>query len=370
MENLKRTPLYSKHVLLGAKMVPFGGWDMPVQYKEGILAEHHHTRKAVSLFDTCHMGEFIVKGKNAAQELDKIFPRAVADQKIGFARYNFLLSDRGTVMDDLIIYRMGEEEFMIVVNAGTIETDAVRIKSLLPNTISFVNESDKTGKLDLQGPKTLEIMEKIGFKRGELPTGYKWIKTTIKGIPAIISRTGYTGELGFEFYVAADKVGELWDYLLSFSEVKPAGLGARDTLRLEVGYPLYGHEMDENTTPIEAGFSPILNLEKRTSGFMCEKILRDPAKKTKTLIGIVLEGRRAARAGNKLLTTDGKEIGTVTSGMFSPILEKAIALAFVCPKSDLGPGSKVNLEIGGKPFSGEVVEMPFYKDGTVRMKIA
>jgi len=213
-------------------------------------------------------------------------------------------------------------------------------------------------------------MEKIGFKRADLPTGYKWTKATVKGIPAIVSRTGYTGELGFEFYVAADKVGELWDYLLSFPEVRPAGLGARDTLRLEVGYPLYGHEMDENTTPIEAGFSPILNLENRTSNFMCEKILKDPAKKTKTLIGVVLDGRRAARAGNKVLTIDGsKEIGTVTSGMFSPILEKAIALAFVSPEYTFVPGDKINLEIGGKPFPGEVVEMPFYKAGTVRMKI-
>ncbi len=369
MENLKMTPLHDKHVSLGAKMVPFGGWDMPVQYNGGILAEHHHTRKAVSLFDTCHMGEFIIRGKNASQELDKIFPRAVADQKIGFARYNFLLSDRGTVMDDLLIYRMGEEEFMIVVNAGTIESDATRIRSLLPSSILFVDESDKTGKLDLQGPKTVEIMEKIGFKKADLPGVYKWIKTTVKGIPAIVSRTGYTGELGFEFYVAADNVGELWDYLLSFPEVKPAGLGARDTLRLEVGYPLYGHEMDENTTPGEAGFDPILKLDKRLSSFMCEKILKDPTKKTKKLIGVVLEGRRAARAGSKVLSTDGKEIGTVTSGMFSPILEKAIALTFVHPQYNFVPGDKINLEIGGKPFPGEVAEMPFYKTGTVKSGI-
>lgn len=369
MENLKKTPLHSRHVSLGAKMVPFGGWDMPVQYKEGILAEHRHTRKTVSLFDTCHMGEFIIKGKRVAQELDRIFPRAVADQKIGTARYNFLLSDRGTVMDDLLIYRMGEEEFMMVVNAGTIEPDAERIKKLLPNTISFMDESDKTGKLDLQGPKTAEIMEKLGFNKGDLPDFYKWIKTTVNGIPAILSRTGYTGELGFEFYVDAGKVGELWDYLLSFPEVKPAGLGSRDTLRLEVGYPLYGHEMDENTTPVEAGFSAILNLENRTSSFMSEKILKDPAKKTKTLIGVVLEGRRAARAGNKVLTMDGKEIGIITSGMFSPILEKAIALAFVFPQCTFVPGDKINLEIGGTPFPGVVVEMPFYKNGTVRTKV-
>ncbi len=368
MDNLRRTPLYEKHVNLGAKMVPFGGWDMPVQYKDGILAEHHHTRKIVSIFDTCHMGEFIIKGNDSAQALDKIFPRAVADQKVGVARYNFLLSDKGTVMDDLLLYRMAEEEFMIVVNAGTIDSDFARIKSLLPNSLNVLNESEKTGKLDLQGPKAAEIMEKLGLAKSELPSNYKWIKTSVRGIPAIVSRTGYTGELGFEFYVSADKVGELWDILFSFEEVKPAGLGSRDTLRLEVGYPLYGHEMDENTTPVEAGFSPILGLEKR-SNFICESILKDKSKITKTLVGIVLEGRRAARAGNKVLTVNGKEIGAVTSGMFSPIIEKAVALAFVCPESGLVPGSKVNLEIGGKQFPGDVVEMPFYKNGTVRMKI-
>lgn len=319
MDNLRRTPLYEKHVKLGAKMVPFGGWDMPVQYKDGILAEHHHTRKGVSVFDTCHMGEFIIKGKDTAQALDKIFPRGVADQKVSVARYNFLLSDKGTVMDDLIIYRMADEEFMIVVNAGTIDSDFARIKSLLPDSLYISNDSEKTGKLDLQGPKAAEIMDKLGLKRAELPSNYKWIKTTVRGIPAIISRTGYTGELGFEFYVPADKVGELWDILLSFDGVKPAGLGSRDTLRLEVGYPLYGHEMDKNTTPVEAGFGPILGLEKRSS-FMCESILKDSSKVTKSLIGIVLEGRRAARAGNKVLSLDGKEIGAVTSGMFLSLI--------------------------------------------------
>ncbi|HBM15241.1 MAG TPA: glycine cleavage system aminomethyltransferase GcvT [Lentisphaeria bacterium] len=368
MDELKRTPIYEKHVKLGAKMVPFGGWDMPVQYKDGILSEHHHTREKVSLFDTCHMGEFTISGKGSALALDRIFPRAVADQKVGVARYNFLLSDKGTVMDDLLIYRMGEEEFMIVVNAGTIDSDFARIKSLIPSDLYISNNSEKIGKLDLQGPKAAEIMEELGFKRETLPSNYKWIKTSINGIPAIVSRTGYTGELGFEFYVEADKVGELWNILLSFNDVKPAGLGARDTLRLEVGYPLYGHEMDENTTPVEAGFSAIMSLEKR-SAFMCENILKDPSKITKNLIGIILEGRRAARAGNKVFTTEGKEIGSVTSGMFSPILEKAIALAYVKPESGLTPGKKVNLEIGGKLFPGDVVEMPFYKNGTVRMKI-
>ncbi len=368
MEDLKKTPLNAKHVSLGAKMVPFGGWDMPVQYAEGIIAEHHHTRKQVSLFDTCHMGEFRIKGANAAKELDWIFPRGVAKQKVGTARYNFLLTDQGTVMDDLLIYRMDEEEFLIVVNAGTIDNDAARIKSLLSDTTEFVDESTATGKLDLQGPLSADILEKLGFDKKELPTNYKWIKTSVKGIPALLSRTGYTGELGFEFYVAADKVEELWDILTSFPEVKPAGLGARDTLRLEVGFPLYGNEMDEKTTPVEAGFAPMMGLKKR-SNFIAADILKDPAQVKKVLTPIVLEGRRAARHGNKVLSTDGKEIGIVTSGMFSPLVEKAIALAYINAEDKLEVDDDVLLQIGKKELQGKVVTFPFYKEGTVRMEI-
>jgi aminomethyltransferase len=368
MKNLKSTPLNAKHVLLGAKMVPFGGWDMPVQYSEGILAEHRHTRKQVSLFDTCHMGEFIIKGPSAAADLDWIFPRAVANQKVGTARYNFLLSDHGTVLDDLLIYRMDEEEFLIVVNAGTIDNDATRLRSLLSESTELIDESPVTGKLDLQGPLSADILEKLGFKKNELPKNYKWIKTSINGIPTLLSRTGYTGELGFEFYVSSDKINELWNILTAFSEVKPAGLGARDTLRLEAGFPLYGNEMDEETTPVEAGFSPMIGLEKRTN-FIAENILKDPSKITKILTPIILEGRRAARHGNAVSLMDGREIGIVTSGMFSPLLEKAIALAYIKSEHKLQVDDEVLLKVGTTTLPGRVVTAPFYKDGTVRMKI-
>ena len=367
MEDLKRTPLNAKHVALNAKMVSFGGWDMPVQYSDGIIAEHHHTRKLVSLFDTCHMGEFRIKGPNAAKDLDWIFPRGVAKQKVGTARYNFLLSDEGTVLDDLLIYRMDEEEFLLVVNAGTIDSDAARLKSLLSESTKFIDESDLTGKLDIQGPLSADILEKIGFVKSELPKNYKWIKTSIKGIPTLLSRTGYTGELGFEFYVASDKVNELWDILMSFPEVKPAGLGARDTLRLEVGFPLYGNEMDDKTTPVEAGFAPMIGLSKR-SNFIAEDILKDPSKINKVLTPIILEGRRAARHGNTVLSMDNKEIGIVTSGMFSPLLEKAIALTYINSEDKLDVDDEVMLKIGTKTLPGKVVTFPFYKDGTVRMK--
>jgi len=367
MENLKKTPLYEKHIELKAKMVGFGGWDMPVQYSEGILTEHKHTRKSVSIFDTCHMGEFRISGPDAASDLGRIFPRGSAKMKPGTARYNFLVTDEGTVMDDLLIYRMAEEEYFIVVNAGTIDTDAARIKSLLSETTKFKNESSKTGKIDLQGPLAGEIMEKLGFNLSELPGNYKWIKTEVKGIPILLSRTGYTGELGFEFYSDADKIAEIWDLLIAFDNVSPAGLGARDTLRLEVGYPLYGNEMDEHTTPVEAGFSEMMMLKKRKN-FIAEKILKDPSKVTKVLTGIILEGRRAARHGNAVLSSEGKEIGIITSGMFSPLLEKAIVLAYINIDDKLEIGDKVQLKVGSKALNGVVVELPFYKDGSVRAK--
>ena len=369
MSDLKKTPLFEKHLSLNAKMVSFGGWEMPVQYPEGILAEHHHTRKNASLFDTCHMGEFRIKGSGVAEILDGIFPRAVANQKVGTARYNFLLSDQGTVLDDLLIYRMGEEEFFLVVNAGTIDSDAARLKSLLPDTITFEDESTDTGKIDLQGPKAADIMEKLGFVKSELPTFYKWIKTEINGMPVLLSRTGYTGELGFEFYVTADKIAELWDILMSFDDVKAAGLGARDTLRLEVGYPLYGNEMDDKTTPIEAGFAPMIGLAKRTGSFIADDILKDPGHMKKVLTFIVLEGRRAARHGNIVMNEAEEEIGIVTSGMFSPLLEKAVVLAFVDVDKKLTVGDKVLLKVGRKPLPGDVIEPPFYKEGTVRIKL-
>jgi aminomethyltransferase len=368
MDGLKRTPLNAKHVSLGAKMIPFGGWEMPVQYPEGILAEHRHTRKYVSLFDTCHMGEFRIKGPKAAADLDWIFPRSVADQKIGTARYNFLLTDKGTVMDDLLIYRIDENEFLLVVNAGTIDSDAARLKSLISDSTEFIDESAATGKLDLQGPMSADVLQKIGFEKGNLPKNYKWIKTSVKGIPVLLSRTGYTGELGYEFYASSDKICELWDILSAFAEVKPAGLGARDTLRLEVGFPLYGNEMDENTTPVEAGFGPMIKIENRTN-FIAENILKDPSHVKKVLTSIVLEGRRAARHGDIVLSDADKEIGIVTSGMFSPLLEKAIALAYVNTEDKLEIDDKVSLKIGNKFLPGVVVSFPFYKEGTVRMKI-
>lgn len=370
MDSLKRTPLNKKHLSLDAKMVGFGGWEMPVQYEEGIISEHLHTRKSASIFDTCHMGEFRIKGENVALELHKNFPRSVKTQKPGSVRYNFLLTDEGTVIDDLLIYCIDDDEFMLVVNAGTIEADEKRLRELMPDTVSISNESDNMGKLDLQGPESANVLEKLDFQKADLPKGFKFINTNINGKPVLLSRTGYTGELGFEIYTNAEDVGELWDLFLSIQEVKPAGLGARDTLRLEVCLPLNGSELDKNTTPVEAGFKPLLKFKKR-KGFIAEHILKDPDHVKKRLKGIVLEGRRAARHGNKVLTSDDAqtEIGYITSGMFSPILKKAIALAYIDSQYSYDPGDEVSIKVGRKNLKGTIVSLPFYKEGTARVSL-
>jgi len=363
---VKNTPLCQQHIELGARMVPFAGWNMPVQYTEGIIAEHNHTRKIVSLFDICHMGEFRLSGSGVAEALDKIFPRLVSSQKPGSCRYNFLLTDRGTVIDDLIIYRMHEEEFFIVVNAGSKDADFARLGELLPDRISLIDESETTAKLDLQGPESADVLADLGFNKAILPGYYKWIKTEIKGVEILLSRTGYTGELGFEIYFTADKAPQIWNLLLENIKVKPAGLGARDTLRLEMGYPLYGHEMDIETTPNEAGFGGMIKITENRS-FPGVDVLRN-SQKNKQLAGIEIEGRRAAREGAKV-TVNGNVIGKVTSGTFSPSLSKAIALAYF--NADIAPelGMCVELVAGRSTIRGKVTDLPFYKNSSVRKEI-
>ena len=362
----KNTQLLNKHLELNARMVPFSGWNMPVQYSEGIIAEHNHTRKNVSIFDICHMGELRITGNGAANAMEKCFPRSVISQKIGSCRYNFLLTDTGTVVDDLIIYRIDDDEFLVVVNAGTKDGDIVRLRELLPEHIKITDESDATAKIDLQGPKSAEILLKMGLSKKELPGYYNWINSEITGKPVLLSRTGYTGELGFEIYCRTEDAETIWDYLLEQEEVKPAGLGARDTLRLEMGYPLYGHEMNRETTPIEAGFGGMLKLDNDRTFPGCEQLRNGTP--TKQLLGIIIEGRRAAREGAEI-TVDGKKAGTVTSGAFSPSLGIAIAMGFFDPSLNLPPGSKVELAAGRTTINGTITTMPFYKEGSVKIKL-
>lgn len=367
---LSETPLAAEHVKLGARMVPFAGWNMPVQYPQGIIAEHKHCRTKASLFDICHMGEFRVKGEKAAEDLDKLLPRAVLDQPDFVCRYNFSLNPDGGVRDDLIVYRIARDEFYIVVNAGPRASDAEWIKAHLSPGVEFTDESDATAKLDLQGPLAADVLERLGLKRAELPKYYKFMFTEIKGIPVLLSRTGYTGELGFELYFQADKAVEMWNLLLADDVVEPAGLGARDTLRLEMGYPLYGHEMDEKTTPVEAGFGGMLKLDVPRE-FIGADILHDPVKGApkRKLVGLRLEGKRAARAGADVLL-DGKVVGVVTSGAFGPSIDTAVAMAFVDADLTVTEGMELQLDAGRTTLPAKVANTPFYTNATARVQLS
>ena len=366
-EVLLETPLAAEHVALGAKMVPFAGWNMPVQYADGILAEHKHTREAVSLFDICHMGELRVKGRGSAQALDAALARGVADQKIASCRYNFRLNEKGGVIDDLIVYRISEEEFFIVVNAARRPVDFAELAKRLPRECTVSDESDRTAKLDLQGPLSAGILTELGIPEDALPAYYHFADVKIDGVDVLLSRTGYTGELGYELYFHAESAVGMWRRLLAFRDVKPAGLGARDTLRLEMGYPLYGHEMNESTTPVEAGFGAMLKLEENPRKFIGSDVLRG-SKPSRVLTGLLLEGRRAAREGCAVLY-GGDAVGKVASGAFAPSLERAVAMAYLPPELAGDMDAVFEVDTGRVRIPAKIEPLPFYKEGTARKKI-
>src|SRR3989338_8372397 len=255
---LKQTPLYQEHLNLKAKMVPFGGWDMPLQY-EGIIAEYQDTRKGVTVFDTSHMGEFIVEGDPVKSGLDKLITQPLADMPLKTCRYGALLNDRGGVMDDLIVYRLATEKWMVVVNAGNMEKDDRQFRKHIASS-KFRNVSSETGKLDIQGPMSRKILSSLVEDIEKLDY-YTFDEFDVLGERVIVSRTGYTGELGYEIYFPWDKIAELWREVLKRG-AKPAGLGVRDVLRIEMGYSLYSHELEEHILPLEAGLNKFIDWNK------------------------------------------------------------------------------------------------------------
>lgn len=367
-DTARSTPLEKEHLRLGARMAPFAGFNMPINYPDGIIAEHLHTRAAASIFDICHMGEFRVFGPGAAAALDARLARPMLDQPLGACRYNFLLNEAGGVIDDLIVYHMAEEDFFLVVNAANIEADAAALKAALPEGVNFDDLSPWIGKIDLQGPASAQVLNQLGIPNDLLPGYFRCTTREISGISCIVSRTGYTGELGFELYCDADKVGELWDVLLVTEPVKPAGLGARDTLRLEAGLPLYGHEFDENTSILASGFAPMLKLDgvPPRHFFGRDALLKLPQERK--LVGFKLEGRRAGRAGSEILSPAGEVIGLVTSGAFGPSINAAIGLGYLDAAFAV-PGTPIAVAAGKTPIPGVVSPLPIYPDGTVRVKL-
>jgi aminomethyltransferase len=358
---MKKTPLHAQHLELGARMGEFGGWDMPIQYA-GILQEHHHTRTKASVFDICHMGEFELSGPSALADLEKLLTCNIQTLDIGQVRYGFLLNDNGGVIDDLTCYRLDTERYMLVVNAGTAEADAKWIESHISAQTRFVDLSSNMAKLDVQGPESRNVLEDVfGCTLPDL--GYfrsKEFQAMDDG--CIISRTGYTGEWGYEIYLPTEAAAPLWNRILEHDLAEPGGLGARDTLRLEMGYPLYGHELAAGRTPVATSRGAFINMKKDFIGK--ENVQADLDHPKALLVGLRFDSKRAAREHDKVYC-DGVEVGEVTSGSVAPSLGFAVAMAFV--KIDVSePGQTLDVDIRGKQFPAEVVGLPFYTGGTAR----
>ena len=360
---MKKTPLYEKHVDLKAKIIDFGGWAMPVQYTS-VIDEHNTTRAQATLFDICHMGEIEVKGPQALNLLQVALTRDISGQKTGQVKLSALLNDKGGIIDDLTVYKMAEDFYMLVTNSTTRESDFKRISSILDNkkfNCKLSDISDKTGKLDLQGPRAEAILQSLTDADLKSIHFYSFVESKVAGIPALISRSGYTGEDGFEIYAAAGKIGVIWDKLMAAGTangLKPAGLGARDTLRLEAGMMLNGQDITEDISPLEVPYSWLVDWNKDFAGKAALAKIRDYGIQKK-LVGLVMTGRGIARHGYKVMS-GSREIGEVTSGTFSPTLNKAIGLAFVDIEF-AAPDTKISIAIRDTVSPAIVVKLPFYK---------
>ncbi len=356
-----RTPLYSEHLRLGARMTEFAGWDMPLSYA-GILEEHRRTRQSCSVFDTCHMGQIECSGPEAAVDLERLLTQRVGDLPVGRCRYGYLLREDGGVLDDLTCYRLGPERFRLIVNAGTRTSDFEWVRSHVSSGTLVEDLSAGMGKLDVQGPSSHAVLAAALGMPVPLLGYFRFVEMDSPCGRMLISRTGYTGEWGYEVYVPSDRTPELWRRLLA-SGAAPAGLGARDTLRLEMGYPLYGHELGVDRSPVAAAHGAFVDPGKAFIGRpRVERDLREGC--DQHLVGIALEGRRAARAGDEVLA-DGREVGRVTSGAYGPSVETAIALAYVNRGWD-AVGTPLSVRGRGAVLAGRVVALPFWTRGTAR----
>ena len=351
-DGLKLTPLHAHHVALSGKMVPFAGFSMPVQYPTGITAEHKAVREACGLFDVSHMGEFIVRGAGALDLVQHISVNDAARIEIGQAQYSAMCLDSGCVIDDLIIYRF-EDRYMLVVNAANLEKDWAHVSAQAAGfDVELEDASDRIALLALQGPAAREILRPLADLDVDDVKYYRFLEGTVAGVPAVISGTGYTGEDGFELYVPADRAAALWDALLEAGRpdgLIPAGLGARDSLRLEVGYALYGNDLDEDHTTLESGLGWVTKLDK--GDFIGREALatQKEAGVARRLVGLRLEGRAFPRPGYDIVS-DGEVVGNVTSGTISPTLGFGVALGYA----------------RGKLVDAVVQRPPFYTEGTIR----
>src|SRR5687767_10544328 len=359
----KRTPFHDIHVALGAKMVPFAGYVMPIQYSAGITAEHKAVREACGLFDVSHMGEFIVRGKEACKFLNYVTTNDVGALEVGQVQYSTILNERGTIEDDCLVYR-SDDYYMLVVNASNRAKDLAHIGKYSASFECVIEDvSDATALLALQGPRAAEILAPL-TDADLSKIKYYWFDTcSVGGVKHVtISRTGYTGEDGFELYFRNEHGPAIWDALMKTGAVTPAGLGARDTLRLEMGMALYGNDIDDTITPLEANLGWLVKLKKGEFVGRDALVRQKEQGLTRKLVGFTTEERSFPRPGYPVFV-NGEPSGKVRSGTMSPTLSIPIGTAYV-PVASAGEGSELEIEIRGRRVPARVQKMPFYKNGS------
>jgi aminomethyltransferase len=363
---LKRTPLNSAHRRLGGRMVEFGGWDMPVQYPAGTMTEHLRTRTHAGLFDVSHMGEIEVRGPDAIPFVNRLTSNDAAKLIDGQAQYSALTTPEGTVIDDLLVYRFADDRLLLVVNAGTTEKDWDWLTSHRGDEkVELRNVSAEYCQIAVQGPDALSILQPLATVPLDEIKYYHFTEDKVDGVGAIVSRTGYTGEDGFEVYAAADKAEQLWNKILEAGKygeeygVLPCGLAARNTLRLEAGMCLYGHEIDETTTLLEANLGWICKLNK--GDFIGRERLAKQKEEgiKRQLVGFEVTDRGIARDGQDVLI-DGQRVGQVTSGSPAPFLKKNIGMAYI-PVESGSEGGAIEIDVRGRLVGAQIVPLPFYK---------
>jgi len=363
MEQLKKTPLYDQHVALGAKMVPFAGYEMPVQYA-GVSHEHHVVRQKVGMFDVSHMGEFWVEGADATAFLNSVTSNDVAKLTPGKVQYSCLPNATGGIVDDLLVYCVNDTKYMLVVNASNMAKDWAWLQQFAGNfDVRMTDVSEGTALLAVQGPLAAQALQSLTDLDLGAMTYYTFGIGTFAGVSdVVVSATGYTGAGGFEIYIPNAHAAAAWDAIIAAGApfgLEPIGLGARDTLRLEMGFCLYGNDIDDTTSPIEAGLGWITKFTKEFTNSAALKAQKE-AGVARKLVGIKLLERGVPRHGYPIVDADGNAVGEVTSGTMAPSLNEAIGMAYV-PTASAAPGSIVLVEIRGKALKAEVVSLPFYK---------
>ncbi len=366
---MKTTPLHSLHTASGAKMGEFAGYDMPLYYGEGVMAEHEWTRRSAGIFDVSHMGQLFLEGPGAMAFVSRITPSDFANAPDGRAKYTVLTNEQGGIVDDLIVTRLSPTKFFVVINAGCKEKDIAWMRKHLPEDVTLTRLDDRA-LIALQGAQAETALRDV-LAIGAAGQPYMWFEQAAMpcGTPIFVSRLGYTGEDGFELSVPADKAAAVWEKLAAHPAVKPVGLAARDSLRLEMGYPLYGHDIDDTTSPVEAGLAWVIAKDNR--GFIGAdtvlKHLKDGAPRQR--IGIRLTDKGVAREGAEIRDSRDELIGSLSSGGFSPTLKQSVGMGYV-PRGAIKEGEALMVNVRGRNIAAEPASMPFLPARTKSMKKA